>query len=107
MTHDIKKGKVLPGGWRQRGKPPTYPLATLAHRDHFDTDIKEGETEQQAVKRLRTTTSTWRLKHHSSKAFTVRVVTHEETGKRVIRVWARESVPPVKREKDNRSFFRS
>lgn len=101
-----KKGELLPGGWRKRGKPPTYPLATMREDEPFDTEIKPGETEQQALKRLRTSTSTWRLKHHSSRKFAVRIVTNE-TGKRVVRVWVRESVPPVKRSQDNSDFFKS
>lgn len=107
MTHEIKKGEPLPGGWGKRGRPSVYGLETMESGDHFDTKIRDGETEKQAILRMRRSTTSYRRKHQASMAFTVRAVTIEETGERVIRVWARDSAPPVSRaQSDNSAFFK-
>jgi hypothetical protein len=104
-TQKFKRGAPLPGGWGQRGRPSIYGLESMKDGDHFDTEIREGESEKQAVLRMRRSTTSFRRKHHASLAFTVRAVTHEKTGKRLIRVWARASEPPRSRTAVD-AFFR-
>jgi hypothetical protein len=103
--HEIKNGAPIPKKQRGPARNPVYPFATMKDDDHFDTPIREDETPEKAVKRMRTTSTSYRMRHQSTMAFSVRAVEDEQTGELVIRVWARASVAPVPRDKGNDSFF--
>lgn len=102
---EIKSDIPLPTTSGRRGRAPEYPFASMKHEQHFDTEIRDGETPEAAVKRMRTVSGSYRRRHSASMAFVVRAVEHEETGEMVIRVWARNSKPPVKRIQDGLAEF--
>lgn len=103
--HEIKKNVPLPTSRGQPGRAAVYPFATMKDKDCFDTPIRGNESAGQAVKRMRTVAASYRRRHNSAMAFTVREAVDKEAGDIVIRVWARASVPPVKRVKDVDEFF--
>lgn len=85
---EIKKGIPVPTGGGRNSK---YPFDSMTHGDCFDTEIKDGETEIEALRRMRTTCSVWRNRRGSSLKFVVRAELLPEN-RTVIRVWA---VDPV------------
>lgn len=98
--HEIKQNIPVPlaSNRARSGPKPIYPFADMADGQCFDTPIREDESAEAAVKRMRTTSSSYRGRHKSAMTFIVRAVEDEQTGKQVVRVWARASVPPVKRK---------
>jgi hypothetical protein len=87
-----------------------YPFGQMAPGDCFDTDFRPNEGEDAALRRMRSTTATWRIRHNSSLTFVVRALT--ENGRTFLRVWAREgrapkkrAVPPAVQQDDKADLF--
>lgn len=103
--HEIKKNIPLPASRGKHGRVAVYPFATMKDGECFDTPVREGESTAEAIKRMRTVSSSYRTRHKTAMAFTVRQAADENTGEIVVRVWARVSVPPVKRAPAAEEFF--
>lgn len=93
----ISTGIEAPNSLTKRGRPPIYPFANMKAGQYFDAQIRDGESPENAARRLANSSTSWRSRHHSSLAFLVRIVRGAPRSTAWIRVWAIESEPPVRR----------